>query len=150
MKGFPLLAILRGTKSVMEKDLEQAFLRAMNKVIGGRDTFMATLMQNIYRGLEKIEEEYTIEQLNARLEELQREIELMRERRQKLKDAKAERVLRVNRIMELEEYLATQESPLEKFDEDLFRRLIEKIKVQSMVEVVFVFKTGVEVREILG
>ena len=35
-----------------------------------------------------------------------------------------------------------------KFDEDKFRRLIEKVKVQSMVEVVFVFKTGVEVREI--
>lgn len=39
---------------------------------------------------------------------------------------------------------------LEKFDEDLFRRVIEKVKVQSMVEAVFVFKTGVEVREILG
>ena len=35
-----------------------------------------------------------------------------------------------------------------KFDEEIFRRLIEKVKVQSMVEVVFVFKTGVEVREI--
>jgi hypothetical protein len=35
-----------------------------------------------------------------------------------------------------------------KFDEEIFRRLIEKVKVQSMVEVVFVFKTGEEVREI--
>jgi DNA invertase Pin-like site-specific DNA recombinase len=35
-----------------------------------------------------------------------------------------------------------------KFDEEIFRRLIEKVKVQSMVEAVFVFKTGVEVREI--
>ena len=34
-----------------------------------------------------------------------------------------------------------------KFDEEIFRRLIEKVKVQSMVEVVFVFKTGVEMRE---
>ena len=38
---------------------------------------------------------------------------------------------------------------LTKFDGDLFRRLIEKVKVLSMVEVEFVFKTGVEVREIL-
>ncbi|MDR3602082.1 MAG: recombinase family protein [Desulfosporosinus sp.] len=35
-----------------------------------------------------------------------------------------------------------------KFDEEIFRRLVEKVKVQSMVEVVFVFKTGIEVREI--
>ena len=31
---------------------------------------------------------------------------------------------------------------LTKFDEGIFRRLIEKVKVQSMVEAVFVFKTG--------
>ncbi|MHB1652067.1 MAG: recombinase zinc beta ribbon domain-containing protein [Desulfitobacteriaceae bacterium] len=37
---------------------------------------------------------------------------------------------------------------LTKFDEEIFRRLIEKVKVQSMVGAVFVFKTGVEVREI--
>ena len=36
-----------------------------------------------------------------------------------------------------------------KFDEEIFRSLIEKVKVQSMVEAVFVFKTGVEVREII-
>ena len=35
-----------------------------------------------------------------------------------------------------------------KFDEEIFRSLIEKVKVQSMVEVVFVFKTGVEAREV--
>lgn len=77
------------------------------------------------------------------------EIELMRERRHKLKEAEAERVLRVNRIKETEEYLAAQESQLDKFDRDLFRRLIEKVKVQSMVEALFVFKAGVEFREIL-
>ena len=35
-----------------------------------------------------------------------------------------------------------------KFDEEIFRRLVEKVKVESMVEAVFVFKTGGEVREI--
>ena len=35
------------------------------------------------------------------------------------------------------------------FDGDLFRRLIEKVKVMSMVEVVLVFKSGVEVMEVL-
>jgi site-specific DNA recombinase len=166
-----------GTKSVKEKALEQAFVRAMNQVIGGKETFINMLMQNIYKGLENIEQEYTMEQIDARLVELQQElmslvrlnaktgldtrvydkeystlaaeIEMTRDRRQKLKDAEAERVLHINRIQEIEKYLNAQESPLEKFDGDLFRRLIEKVKVQSMVEAVFVFKTGVEVREIL-
>ena len=46
-------------------------------------------------------------------------------------------------------YQMSQETNLTKFDEDLFRRLVEKVKVRSMVEVEFVFKAGVEVREIL-
>jgi hypothetical protein len=37
---------------------------------------------------------------------------------------------------------------LVKFDEEMFRRLIEKVKVQSMVEAEFVFMTRVEMREI--
>jgi len=41
-----------------------------------------------------------------------------------------------------------QNARIIKFDEEIFRRLVEKVKVQSMVEAVFVFKTGVEVREI--
>jgi hypothetical protein len=164
-------------KPVKEKDLEMAFLRAMNKVLEGKEAFMKTIMENIYRGLENPEREYTPEQIDERLTELQQdlmslvrlnaktgldtgvydqqysmlaaEIELMRERREKLKEAEAEKVLRVNRIKEIEEYLEEQSSPLDKFDGDLFRRLIEKVKVQSMVEAVFVFKTGVEAREIL-
>lgn len=165
-------------RSLNEKHLEQAFVRAMNKVIGGKDAFMDTLMKNIYKGLETIEEEYTVEQIDERLQELQQEImslvrindktgldtrvydkeyltlgaeiERMRERRQKLKDKQVEQVLRVNRITEIEEYLLAQECSLERFDEDLFGRVVEKVKVQSMVEAIFVFKTGVEVLEILG
>ncbi|MDA8226387.1 MAG: hypothetical protein M0T74_01550 [Desulfitobacterium hafniense] len=94
----------------------------MNKVIGGKETFMNTLMQNIYKGLENPEQEYSMEQIDSRLTELQQElmilvrlnaktvldtrvydkeystlaaeIELMRENRQKLKEAQAERALR--------------------------------------------------------
>lgn len=41
-----------------------------------------------------------------------------------------------------------QEVKVTKFDEEIFRRLVVRVKVQSMVEAVFVFKTGVEVRGI--
>lgn len=58
--------------------------------------------------------------------------------------------MRIQRIDELRDFLQSQTSPLEYFNEDLFRRLIEKVSVKSLVEATFVFKTGVEVREVLG
>ena len=139
----------------------QAFLRVMNKAIGSKDAFIP---RDIYR-----EEEDTLEQLGARLEELQNkmkslvkaefdekeystlagEIDLNRERMQRLKGQQTERALRVKQVQELYGYQMSQETNLTKFDEDLFRRLVEKVKVRSMVEVEFVFKAGVEVREIL-
>lgn len=81
--------------------MEQAFLRAMNKISN--------------EGLE----EYTPEQQTEREKQ----------------------------VKELQNYLV--EANLTKFDEDLFRRVVEKVKVQSMVEVEFVFKVGIEVREVL-
>ena len=38
---------------------------------------------------------------------------------------------------------------LERFDGDLFGRLVEKVSVKSLAEVTFVFKTGVEVRTVM-
>lgn len=136
------------------------------------------LFENICKGLKELENEYTKEQLDERLAELQQdlmrlvrlnaktgqdvreydneyaklaaEIEGFRERRQALLDKEAEKVINCQRIEELKEFLHRQNSPLEKFYEDIFRRLIEKVRVKSLVEVTFVFKTGVEVREIWG
>ena len=82
--------------------MEQAFLRAMNKIS--------------MEGLE----EYTPEQQTEREKQ----------------------------VKGLEDYLV--EANLVKFDEDLFRRVVEKVNACSMVEVEFVFKAGVEVREVLG
>lgn len=72
------------------------------------------------------------------------EIERMRERRQKLKDKQSEQVLRANRIQELRDFLQSKDCSLERFDEDLFRRVIEKVKVQSMVEAVLCLKRGLK------
>ena len=77
------------------------------------------------------------------------EIESIRNRMQSLKEQQAERASRVNRVEELQDYLMVQEANLIEFDEEIFRRFVEKVKVQSMAEAAFVFKVGVEVREIL-
>ena len=60
------------------------------------------------------------------------------------------RVLQLDRIKELKEYLRGTDVGIDKFDGELFGRLIDKVVVRSLVEVTFVFKTGVEVKEVLG
>ena len=161
-------------KAVKEKDLEKAFVRAMNWVINNKEAFVENLMKDMYRGLELIDEECTIEELYARLEELQGEmkslvrqgmkagavdekehlrlgveIESVQNRMGKLKECETERSMREKRVEELRDYLMAQESGICKFDDVLFRRFVEKVIIQSMAEVEFVLKVGVEVREVL-
>jgi len=166
------------SKDVKERELELAFVRAVNKLLGNKDTFIDTLLDNIYRGMTIAQEEYTREEVEERLRELHQEmmslvrlnakartganafdkeyaevaaeIELMQERKQKLNDAELERIIRRNKVEELREYITSQDAPLAKFDGDLFRKLVERVLVHSMVEVTFVFRSGVEVKEIVG
>lgn len=165
-------------KAVKERALEKAFVRAMTTVIGGKDCFIEKLLDNIYKGLDLQPHTFDMEQLDERLSQLQQElvglvklnakagfettafdkeyealateIEELRANRQGLIDEEAAKVLRKQRIEELKEYVTSQETALTKFDEDLFRRLIEKVSIKSLVEITFVFKTGVEVKELLG
>ena len=150
----------------------------MNSVIGSKEDFIEKLLDNIYKGLDLHPHVFDTEQLDKRLSRLQQELvglvkinaktgfdttdydkeyevlatemEELRANRQGLIDRDAAKALRLQRIEELKEHIQTQETALTKFDEDLFRRLIEKVSVKSLVEVTFVFKTGVEVKELLG
>ena len=165
-------------KAVVEYKLEQAFLRAVNQVIGDKSVFFDRLFDNIYEGIDVVENEFTKEQINERLTELQQEImslvrlnaktgletgaydeeysqltaeiERFRGLRQKLLDEETQKVIRTNRIDELRKFIQDQGTALEHFDGDIFRRLIEKVSVKAIVEAVFVFKTGIEVRQELG
>jgi hypothetical protein len=161
-------------KSVKEKDLEKAFVRAMNWIINSKEDFLEKLSQDMYRGLEPINEECSMEELYACLEELQgkmksavrrgmkagvidekehlkigAEIESVQKRMSKLKECETERTMREKRVEEFRDYLMAQKSVIDKFDDVLFRRFVEKVMVQSMAEVEFVLKGGVEVREVL-
>ena len=164
-------------KAVKERALEKAFVRAMTSLIGDKDGFIEKLLENIYKGLDLQPHNFNMRQLDERLSQLQQELvglvkinaktgfdttaydkeyevlatemEELRANRQGLIDEDAAKALRVQRSEELKEYITTQETALTKFDEDLFRRIIEKVSVRSLVEVTFVFKTGVEVKELL-
>jgi tRNA U34 5-carboxymethylaminomethyl modifying GTPase MnmE/TrmE len=66
-----------------------------------------------------------------------------------IEDIGVERAWRDKKGEDIKAYLAAQDSLLDKFDEDVFRRTVEKVKVRSMVAIVFVFKAGVEIMEVL-
>ena len=82
--------------------------------------------------------------------QLTAEMERLRALRQKLQDQEAQKVIRIQRIDELRQFIQEQDTPLVRFDAILFRRLVENVRVLDGDEVIFVFKTGVEVRTVLG
>ena len=59
-------------------------------------------------------------------------------------------LLRQKRIEEMKKYLSSADASLTKFDDKLFRRLVEKVIIHSLVEATFIFRSGIELREILG
>ncbi|WP_088186063.1 recombinase family protein [Desulfosporosinus sp. FKA] len=143
-------------KSVKEKALEQAFVRVMNRIIANKEAYIIE---------ETSGPKFDFEAIDAKIAELQHElmdamrnnqeystaeIEKLQGLKQRVKGDEAERVWKGRMAEEFKAYLDARGSEqVDKFDEDIFRKLVEKVKVQSMVEVEFVFKVGVEVKEIL-
>ena len=164
-------------KDVKEKDLEKAFVRAMSRAVGGEKQFLQQLLDNIKDGLEQVAQEFTMDELNTRLEELGQEMmglvrlnaragtgtsayeneyarvaeemELIKERKAAIEEAELTERMRQKRIEEMSEYLYSTDTPLVKFDAVLFRRLVEKVMIHSLVEATFIFRSGIELREIL-
>ena len=165
-------------KDVKEKDLEKAFVRAMSRAVGGERAFLQQLLENINTGIKRVEQEFTIEELNERLKELgqemmglvrlnvragtgtsayeaeylrvSEEMEQIRERKAAIEEAALSEIMRQKRIDEMKEFLNSGDISLRKFDAALFRRLIEKVVIHSFVEATFIFRSGIELREILS
>ncbi len=164
-------------KAVKEILLEQAFVRVVNKVVGGKDTFMKKLLVNIENGLNEKINMQVLEKVDGRLFDLQKELiaiarvraqgevndsvyskeyqkisselDRLRERRNEIKAESTGDSLRRESIREFVEYLRKSDSPLEAFSGELFTRLIERVDVADKARLVFVFKTGIEVTGVL-
>ena len=146
--------------TVQETELQKAVIKAINLALGGKDDMLIALEQNIASVL-ALEDEGSMESINAKLEELQKEllkranaekdyndladeIERLREVKQKTMAENAERGGLKQRIAEMQEFLAEQTEQIEEYDEFLVRRMVEKVTVYEekfMVE----FKSGTSV-----
>ncbi|MBU3196011.1 recombinase family protein [Clostridium algidicarnis] len=148
--------------TVGETELQEAVIKAINMALGGKDDMIVALEQNIASVL-ALEDENSMEIINAKLEELQKEllkranakkdyndladeIDRLRELKQNAMAENAEREGLKQRIAEMQEFLAEQMEQIEEYDESLVRRMVEKVTVyEKKFSVEFKSDTSVDV-----
>jgi site-specific DNA recombinase len=148
------------SQTIKEETLQSAVIKAINQLLANKEPFLQVLQKNIATVLNEGNEN-TIADINGKLEELQKqllkqvkskddynevadEIYRLRELKQNVLIEEAEREGRRQRIDEMKEFLNEQSCELEEYDEQLVRRLIEKVTVFEE-KVNIEFKSGVEV-----
>ena len=132
-------------RTVNELLLQEITVKAFNQILTERDIFLKTLQQNIAKAVVSAD---TLSPggIQARLEELQKELIKKANNKQdydaiadeifRLRDQKEQSELdthhreeAMNRIKELQDFIAGQETDITEFDEALVKKLIEKITV---------------------
>lgn len=149
--------------TIQETDLQNVVVKAINMVLGGKDEMLEALETNIAT-IFALEDDSSLESINARLEELQKEllkranakqdyndladeIDHLRELKQNAMVENAEREGLKQRIAEMQQFLAEQTEQIEEYDEILVRRMIEKITVyEDRFTVEFKSGTSVDVK----
>lgn len=132
-------------ETVQETELQAAVIKAINLALGGKDEMLEVLQKNIESVL-KEEEENSTESIDAQLRVLQQEllqrvnskrdyddlvneIERLQVEKQKVTVDKAEREGIKMRIAEMKDFLDSQKCEIEEYDEQLVRKMIEKVIV---------------------
>lgn len=131
--------------TIQESELQEAVIKAINMALGNRDSMMDALQENAEAVIRQ-EDESSVEGIEAKLEELQKEllrranskkdyngiadeIYRLRDLKQNALVASAEREGLKKRIAEMREFLDSQPTEVLEYDEQLVRRLIEKVTV---------------------
>lgn len=147
------------SRTINEVTLQEAVVKAINEVLGSKDTFLPVLLENIETVLSE-DNDQTIQEIESKLNELQQEllrlvnakadyqkvadeIYRLRELKHNILAENAEREGKRERIADMAEFLNEQSYELEEYDEQLVRRLIEKITVFDE-KLTVEFKSGVE------
>ena len=147
-------------RTIKETDLQEAVVEAINQLISESSELKETIKENIEKaitgdGSSQIEEidkemlavqEELLKVANAKKDytDLADRVEELRNEKEKILLEMAEDKNEQSRLMELEEFLDSQQLEIERYDEDLVRKLIEKIVVYDE-KLKVVFKSGLEV-----
>ena len=131
--------------TIQESELQAAVIKAINIALGNRGSMIAALQENVETVIRQ-EDESSAEGIEVKLEELQKEllkranfkkdynditdeIHRLRELKQNALAESVERKGLKKRIVEMQEFLNGQATEVLEYDEQLVRRLIEKITV---------------------
>ena len=140
--------------------IEQVLVSAINQALCDKDTFLSTLRDNIATVINR-ESNRALADIDKRLEELQTEllklatsnadydkvgdeIHRLRDQKQKMQVENANRDELKKRMADMSTFLKKQTATLTKYDEQLVRRLIEKVTIYEDKFTVE-FKSGVTV-----
>ena len=147
------------SRTISEATLQDAVVKAINEVLESKNTFLTVLQENIAAVLND-DNDQTIQEIESRLNELQQEllqlvnakadyqkvadeIYRLRDLKQNILTENAEREGKRERIEEMMKFIYDQSVELQEYDEQLVRRLIEKITVFDE-KLAVAFKSGVE------
>lgn len=147
-------------RTVPECQIEQVLITAINQALCDKDTFLVTLQNNIETVLIH-ENDQTLAGIDAQLQELQAEllklasskadyedvadeIYRLREEKQKVQLENAGRDELRKRIADMSAFLQEQPTAVTEYNEQLIRRLIEKVTIYESKFTVE-FKSGVTV-----
>jgi uncharacterized protein YpuA (DUF1002 family) len=145
---------------VLEDMIGLATVDAINKLLGQKDDFLITLKENIETVISETDNNLVYE-IDKRLEELQKdllrlanskedyndiadEIYRLRDERHKVLAEEAGKKGSKQRLEEMVDFLNEQPTLLEEYDEQLVKKLIEKITVYDD-KLTIEFKSGVEI-----
>ncbi len=149
--------------TIQESELQNLVVRAINMALCKKDTMSENLQKNVEAVLTGADG-IPLDEIDSRLEQLQKEllkvanakgnydsiadeIYHLREVKQNALVDNAEREGVKQRISEMQQFLAEQTQKITEYDEQLVRRLIEKITVyEEKVTVEFKSGTSVDVR----
>ena len=147
-------------RTIKEEDLQEAVVEAINQLISESSELKETIKENIEKaitgngssGIEEIDKEMLAVQeellkvANAKKDytDFADRVEELRNEKDKILLDMAEEKNEQSRLMELEEFLDNQELEIESYDEELVRKLVDKIVVyDEMLKVIF--KSGIEI-----
>ncbi|ROR28087.1 DNA invertase Pin-like site-specific DNA recombinase [Mobilisporobacter senegalensis] len=146
--------------TINEEVLQAAVVKAINEVLANKSTFLTTLQANIETVLNE-ENDKATDDIDAKLDDLQNEllrlattkadynevadeIYRLRELKQNTLIDNAEREGKRQRIMDMASYLNEQSSAMGEYDEQLVKRLIDKVTIFDD-KLTVKFKSSVEI-----
>lgn len=161
-------------KTVHNYTLERAFVDVYNEIISNKSAFFNGFIRCVERVVSKREQKVDItfldkqtadldkqikelvrmklrkeideEFYNQTYQEMKSELRALQDQRERFMDSELMAADKDNKMKEIRKAIHDQGNPLQAFDEDLFRVLVEKVIIHSPTDFTFVLVNGMERR----